>query len=50
MTKYGTTLLSFAAGDGQVEKIEEVAAMIHASKSAAIRSLIEAGYEAMSTR
>lgn len=45
-----TTTITFAARLGQVEKIEEVAAMIHASKSAAIRSLIEAGYEHMQER
>ncbi len=50
MSKYGSTVLSFAAREGQVEKIEEVAAMINASKSAAIRSLIEAGYERLQER
>jgi hypothetical protein len=45
-----TTTITFVARPGQVEKIDEVAAMIHASKSAAIRSLIEAGYERLQER
>ena len=44
------TILSFAPGKGQLEKIEEVAAMIHASNSAALRSLIDAGYEHLQER
>jgi len=44
------TILSFAPGEGQLQKIKEVAAMIHASKGAAIRNLIEAGYEHMQER
>jgi len=50
MTKYGSTVISFAVKEEQIEKIKEVAAMIHASNSAAIRSLIEAGYEHMQER
>ena len=38
-------ILSFAPAIGQVEKIERIAEMIHASRSAAIRNLIEAGFE-----
>lgn len=50
MTKYGSTVISFAVKEEQIEKIKEVAAMIHASNSAAIRSLIEAGYERLQER
>jgi len=39
--------LAFVPGEGQVQKIAEVAAMIHSSKGAAIRNLIDAGYNAM---
>jgi hypothetical protein len=42
--------IAFIPGEGQVQKIDEVAALIHSSKGAAIRNLIEFGYEHMQER
>ncbi len=43
-------IVSFVPAAGQEQKIEEIAEMIHASKGAAIRNLIDYGYEYMNQR